>query len=57
MGLPGTEVALEELTCKILGDLVMNGCVAKVADDLYIGGASEKDLLDNFRIVLQTQGK
>ena len=52
MGLPGTEVALEELTCKILGDLVMNGCVAKVADDLYIGGASEKDLLDNFRIVL-----
>ena len=52
MGLPGTEVALEELTCRVFGDLVMLGCVAKVADDLYVGGCSQKDLLDNFRIVL-----
>ena len=52
MGLPGTEVALEELTCRIFGDLVMLGCVAKVADDLYIGGCSERDLYDNFRVVL-----
>ena len=52
MGLPGTEVALEELTCRVLGDLVMDGCVAKVADDLYIGGNSENDLLDNFKCVL-----
>ena len=52
MGLPGTEVALEELTCRVFGDLVMEGCVAKVADDLYIGGNSEKDLLENFKVVL-----
>ena len=52
MGLPGTEVALEELTCTVLGDLVMNGWVAKVADDLYVGGNSEKDLFDNFKLVL-----
>ena len=52
MGLPGTEVALEELTCRVFGDLVMEGCVAKVADDLYIGGSSEKDLLENFKVVL-----
>ena len=53
MGLPGTETALEELTCLVLGDLVMRGIVAKVADDLFIGGATEAELLDNFRLVLQ----
>ena len=52
MGLPGTEAALEELTCLVLGDLVMLGIVAKIADDLYIGGDTETQLLDNFRLVL-----
>ena len=31
MGMPGSETALEELTCRVLGHLV----VPKIADDLY----------------------
>ena len=41
---------MEDLTCRIFGDLV--GCVSKVEDDLYIGGNSEEDLLENFKVVL-----
>ena len=52
MGLPGVEVALEELTCLILGDLVKEGRVAKIADDLLIGGNSPEELLRNFEEVL-----
>ena len=53
MGLPGVEVALEELTCLILGDMVMEGKVSKIADDLFIGGNTPKELLENFHLVLQ----
>lgn len=52
MGLPGTESTLEEMTCYVLGDLVERGIVAKIADDLFIGGNTETELLDNFRLVL-----
>ena len=52
MGLPGVEVALEELTCLILGDLVKEGKVAKLADDLLIGGNSPEDLRINMEEVL-----
>ena len=38
MGLPGSETALEELMNRVVGDLIMEGCVAKVADDCYCGG-------------------
>ena len=53
MGLPGVEVALEELTCLILGDIVKSGKVSKIADDLIIGGRTVQELLDNFQLVLQ----
>ncbi|XP_033749128.1 uncharacterized protein LOC117333788 [Pecten maximus] len=53
MGMPGSETALEELTCQVLGDLVEAGCVAEVADDLYIGGNSFEELCQNWRNVLQ----
>lgn len=52
MGLPGVEVALEELTCLILGDMVKQDKVAKLADDLYIGGDTIEDLRSNFTEVL-----
>ena len=52
MGLPGTEVALEELTCKLFGDMVMKGKVAKLADDLFIGGNTPAELHSNFAEVL-----
>ena len=45
MGILGSETALEELMCHILGDLVTEGKVAKIADDLYCGVETENDLL------------
>ena len=35
MGMPGSETAFEELTCRVLGDLLEEGVVVKLADDLY----------------------
>ena len=52
MGMPGSETALEELMCHILGDLIQEGYVAKIADDLYVEGDSPSELLDNWRKVL-----
>ena len=52
MGMPGSETALEQLMCRIVGSLVEEGYVAKIADDLYCGGNSETELLDNWKRVL-----
>ena len=53
MGMPGSETALEEMMCCVLGDLIQEGCVAKLVDDLYGGGDSPKTLLSNWRRVLE----
>ena len=53
MGMPGSETALEELMCRVLGDLLQEGSVAKLADDLYCGGNSPAELLTNWRSVLE----
>lgn len=53
MGLPGVEVALEELTCLIVGDLVQQGKVCKLADDFIIGGDGVQELKQTFQVVLQ----
>ncbi|RXN16069.1 Retrovirus-related Pol poly from transposon opus [Labeo rohita] len=52
MGMPGSEAALEELTCRILGDLLEKGRVAKIADDLYCGADTLEDLLVVWKQVL-----
>ena len=52
MGLPGSETALEELMSRVLGELLQQGCIAKVADDLYVGGDSMSDLAENWKAVL-----
>ena len=52
MGMPGSETALEELMCRILGDFIEEGCVAKIADDLYCGADTPEELLANWRRVL-----
>ncbi|KAL2098321.1 hypothetical protein ACEWY4_007528 [Coilia grayii] len=52
MGMPGSETALEELMCRVLGDLLQAGVVAKLADDLYCGGNSPEEMLDNWTSVL-----
>ena len=52
MGMPGSETCLEELMSRVLGDLIQEGCVAKITDDLYVGGNSPIGVLDNWRRVL-----
>lgn len=52
MGMPGSETALEELMCRVLGALLMEGVVAKLADDLYIGGDTVEELFTNWRRTL-----
>ena len=52
MGLPGTEVALEELTNLLFGHMVQKGKVAKLADDLFVGGDTVEDLFRNVEEVL-----
>ena len=44
MGMPGSETALEELLCRVLGDLLEEGVVAKLADDIYCGGNTITEL-------------
>ena len=52
MGMPGSETALEELMCRVLGDLLVEGVVVKLADDLYCGGDTPTALLHNWGRVL-----
>ena len=52
MGMPESKAALEELMCRILGDLLKEGVMAKIADNLFIGGNSYAELLHNWRRVL-----
>ncbi len=57
MGMPGSETALEELMCRVLGDCLQDGCVAKLADDLYCGGNTPEELISNWARVLQSLHK
>jgi len=57
MGMPGSETALEELLSKVLGDLITKGFVTKIADDLYVGGETPKDLFNNWAAVLENLHK
>ena len=41
IGMPGSETALEELMCRVLG------VVAKITDDVYCGADSPEELLHN----------
>ena len=53
MGMPGSETALEELLCRVLGDLFEEGVVAKLADDIYCGGNTIAEFQRNVRRLLQ----
>ena len=57
MGMPGSKTALEELLSHVLGDLLKEGIVAKIAGDLYCGGNSPSELLWNWKKVLQALHK
>ena len=49
IGMPGSTEHLDELMARVLGDLLQAGVVAKLADDLYVGGNSIPELLDTFK--------
>ena len=53
MGLPGSESALEQLMSKVLGDLMVEGCVVKLADDLYAGANTTTELNSVWEKVLE----
>ena len=53
MGMPVSETALEELMCCVLGGLLHEGIVVKIADNLYCGGNIPYELLENWKKVLQ----
>ena len=47
-GMPGSSETLEETMCAVLGPLIQEGCVAKIADDLYVGGKDIPSLFSNW---------
>ena len=53
MGLPGSECALEELMCRVFGQCVMEGWMARIADDIYVGAETTDVLLARWRRVLE----
>ena len=57
MAMPGSETALEELLSLVLGPLIQEGVVCKLADDLYCGGKDYKDLAHNWSRLLDALHK
>ncbi|XP_077866110.1 uncharacterized protein LOC144353401 [Saccoglossus kowalevskii] len=39
--------------CRVLGDLIQEGCTSKIADDLYIGGGTPDSVLHNWSRTLE----
>ena len=52
MGILGSETALEELICRVLGNLLQEGYIARLVDDLYSDGNSPEELLGNWECIL-----
>jgi len=53
MGLPGSETALEEVMNRVVGELIMEGSAAKIADDLFCGGNTPKEALQVWARILE----
>ena len=51
-GMPGSSESLEEMLCTVLGEYVRQGFVAKIADDLNVGGTSIENLCENWTTVM-----
>ena len=52
-GLLGMDSATDELTDKVLGDLVLEGKVIKLADNVYFGGKNMKEFHEIFQDIMQ----
>ena len=53
MGMPGSSEFLQELTSRVFGDFITEGFLTVIADDLFIGGNTEDEILRNYERVLQ----
>lgn len=52
MGMPGSSEYLQELTSRVLGDIVEKGIIAIIADDLFVGGNTVEEIYANWSLVL-----
>ena len=52
MGMPGSECALEEVMCRVLGDMIQDGKAVKIADNLYCGSNTLEGLCQNWKELL-----
>ena len=57
MGMPGSETCLEELMSRVLGEFIMQGWVAKIADILYVGGNDPEEALSHWTSLLKALQK
>jgi len=57
MGMPGSSEYLQKLTSRVFGDLMQEGFVTMIADDLFIGGNTMVDLCNNWSRVLERMQK
>ena len=56
-GLLGMDAICEELTDKLFGDLVLEGKVAKIADNIYCGGETIRELHMIFETIMERCSK
>ena len=47
MGCPGSSEHLHELLCRVFGDMLQEGFLIKIADDLHVCGSSISEVLCN----------
>ena len=52
MGMPGSSEYLDMLMSRVLGNLMQEGCVLSIADNIYVGGVDYDDLILNWSRVL-----
>lgn len=53
MGMPGSSEFLQELTSRVFGDFITERFLTIMADDVFVGGNSEEEILRNYERVLQ----
>ena len=53
MGMPGSGTTLKELLNRVLGDLIQEGAVTKIANDLHVSGHSPSSMLLNLSWILK----
>ena len=57
MGMPGSEAALQEMMCRVLGYSLQDGTIAKLANDLYRGRNTIDEIFSNWERFLQALQK